>query len=73
MSEASRVMTKEIDKGVTAPADPMELAQGRGIYVHIPYCASKCHYCDFNSYALGQAKTEPYVRALLREIEQSAP
>lgn len=44
-----------------------------GIYVHIPYCASKCHYCDFNSYALGQAKTEPYVRALVREIEGTAP
>lgn len=46
--------------------------QENGIYVHIPYCASKCHYCDFNSYALGQAKTEPYVRALLREIGQAA-
>jgi oxygen-independent coproporphyrinogen-3 oxidase len=44
-----------------------------GIYVHIPYCASKCHYCDFNSYALGQAKTEPYVRALLAEIERTVP
>ena len=22
-----------------------------GIYVHIPFCASKCIYCDFNSYA----------------------
>jgi oxygen-independent coproporphyrinogen-3 oxidase len=43
-----------------------------GIYVHIPFCASKCHYCDFNSYALGQAKTEPYVRALLSEIERAA-
>jgi oxygen-independent coproporphyrinogen-3 oxidase len=43
-----------------------------GIYVHIPFCASKCHYCDFNSYALGQAKTEPYIRALLQEIEQTA-
>ncbi|MBW3622588.1 MAG: radical SAM family heme chaperone HemW [Armatimonadetes bacterium] len=43
-----------------------------GIYVHIPYCSSKCHYCDFNSYALGQARTEPYVRALLREIERTA-
>ncbi len=23
-----------------------------GIYVHYPYCVSKCHYCDFNSYAV---------------------
>ncbi len=44
-----------------------------GIYVHIPFCVSKCHYCDFNSYALGQAKTEPYVRALVREIEEATP
>lgn len=42
------------------------------IYIHIPFCASKCHYCDFNSYALGQAKTEPYVRAVLTEIKRTA-
>ncbi len=38
------------------------------LYVHIPFCHARCHYCDFNSYA-GQLRwREPYVQALLREI-----
>lgn len=44
----------------------------QGIYVHIPYCEAKCFYCDFNSYALGNHRTERYVEALLREIEDVA-
>ncbi|MGD0765749.1 MAG: radical SAM protein, partial [Dehalococcoidia bacterium] len=39
----------------------------RSLYVHIPFCRSKCAYCDFNSYA-GQGDLIPaYVDALLRE------
>jgi len=39
----------------------------RSLYVHIPFCRSKCAYCDFNSYA-GQERLIPaYVDALLRE------
>lgn len=40
-----------------------------GLYVHIPYCAQKCGYCDFNSYAgSNPAEQEAYVGALLREM-----
>ena len=38
------------------------------IYVHIPFCRSKCAYCDFNSYAGLEHLFEPYVQALVREI-----
>ena len=24
---------------------------GLSIYIHIPFCETKCHYCDFNTYA----------------------
>jgi oxygen-independent coproporphyrinogen III oxidase len=38
-----------------------------GIYVHVPFCAHVCPYCDFNTYA-GQAERIPaYVEALERE------
>ncbi|HEY3363673.1 MAG TPA: radical SAM family heme chaperone HemW [Symbiobacteriaceae bacterium] len=38
------------------------------LYVHIPYCAQKCGYCDFNSYAgSGPADHSGYVAALLAE------
>ncbi len=42
------------------------------LYIHIPYCAQKCRYCDFASYA-GQGATMPaYVDALLHEADAMA-
>ena len=40
-----------------------------GIYVHIPFCKSKCSYCDFASYPKELSKTESYFACLYREIE----
>ncbi len=41
-----------------------------GVYVHIPYCLTKCPYCDFNSYGTnGNFPENDYIRALEREIE----
>ncbi len=39
-----------------------------GVYVHIPFCVSKCHYCDFASSVQDQSQYEPYVNALIDEI-----
>ncbi|MBI4412803.1 MAG: hypothetical protein HY576_00360, partial [candidate division NC10 bacterium] len=38
------------------------------LYLHIPYCLSRCHYCDFNTYVLDGAQSREYVRALAGEI-----
>jgi oxygen-independent coproporphyrinogen-3 oxidase len=38
------------------------------VYVHVPYCASRCHYCDFNTYRFDPREAEAYLRALDREI-----
>jgi oxygen-independent coproporphyrinogen-3 oxidase len=38
------------------------------LYVHIPFCRSKCSYCDFNSYAGLEPLIPSYVRALLAEM-----
>lgn len=40
-----------------------------GIYIHIPFCAAKCNYCDFNSHIFKDGERECYVDALCREIE----
>ncbi|HBS59100.1 MAG TPA: coproporphyrinogen III oxidase, partial [Firmicutes bacterium] len=39
-----------------------------GLYVHIPFCLQKCHYCDFPSYPLRHLADE-YLRAMAREAE----
>jgi oxygen-independent coproporphyrinogen-3 oxidase len=38
-------------------------------YIHIPFCRTKCTYCAFNAYANLDALVEPFVDALVREIE----
>jgi oxygen-independent coproporphyrinogen-3 oxidase len=38
------------------------------LYLHIPFCHAKCHYCDFNSYAGMLGLRDAYVDALEREI-----
>lgn len=48
------------------------------LYVHIPFCARRCAYCDFNTYANLEDRIEPYVAALCAELallaaEQSQP
>ena len=40
-----------------------------GIYIHVPFCRSRCSYCDFATGAYEGALAESYVRALAREIE----
>ncbi len=40
-----------------------------GIYVHVPFCKSKCTYCDFASYPREIGKAESYFACLYREIE----
>ena len=43
-----------------------------GIYIHIPFCKSKCTYCDFASYPKEINKKESYFACLYREIEGRA-
>jgi oxygen-independent coproporphyrinogen-3 oxidase len=49
-----------------------------GVYLHFPWCVSKCPYCDFNSHALrGQLPEQAYVDALCADlraqVERQAP
>lgn len=44
------------------------------LYVHLPWCARKCPYCDFNSHEARDAVPEnEYVAALLRDLEADLP
>jgi oxygen-independent coproporphyrinogen-3 oxidase len=39
-----------------------------GLYVHIPFCATKCNYCDFSTAVFDEAVVRRYLSALIREI-----
>lgn len=40
-----------------------------GLYIHIPFCISKCKYCDFSSYKLDLDEKRKYLNALKQEME----
>jgi len=39
------------------------------LYLHIPYCDSKCHYCSFNSYVDKFDSRQSYMRAIVKQLE----
>ncbi len=41
------------------------------VYIHIPFCTNKCHYCDFNSVVLKGQPVDAYLDALEREMERT--
>jgi oxygen-independent coproporphyrinogen-3 oxidase len=46
--------------------------QSLSLYLHIPFCAHRCSYCDFNTYTSLDDLKEPYAHALAAEIRQVA-
>ncbi|HEX8759290.1 MAG TPA: radical SAM family heme chaperone HemW [Pseudonocardiaceae bacterium] len=45
-----------------------------GVYVHVPFCATRCGYCDFNTYTPGELALSPstWMDALRRELDVAA-
>jgi oxygen-independent coproporphyrinogen-3 oxidase len=67
---AGRGMT-ETDFAKRDPGNPDPA--GFGVYVHWPFCASKCPYCDFNSHVrAGGVDQADYLEAYRREIADAA-
>ncbi len=63
----------------TAPAHAPDLAAtpGRpfGLYIHVPFCATRCGYCDFNTYTpaeAGGANPDGWLAAMRRELALAA-
>ena len=49
------------------------MAEKLGIYIHIPFCRSKCDYCDFYSVAGQEARMDEYQKALMAHMKETAP
>ncbi len=41
------------------------------LYIHIPFCTNKCHYCDFTSYVLKGQPVDAYLDALEKEMQRT--
>ena len=73
-------------EGEPAPSDGSLPDQARsevslcplGIYIHVPFCTTRCGYCDFNTYTAAELGTEPgasrtgYVTAAITELDLAA-
>ncbi len=45
----------------------------RSLYIHIPFCSHKCHYCDFYSIVDRQDRQQLFTDRLVRELRAQAP
>ncbi len=70
-SAPNRVTEPIVD--ACAHADP---DTGFGLYLHVPFCATRCGYCDFNTYTAGElgssSSPESWQAAIDREIDVAA-
>jgi len=61
-----RTAPVELPELVARPGGPF------GIYIHVPFCATRCGYCDFNTYTHselgGGASQQAYPQTLRQEI-----
>lgn len=43
-----------------------------GVYIQVPFCQTRCTYCNFHTGVVSRERYEPYAAAVCREIEQTA-
>ncbi len=56
---------KPVELGVELPSGGV---RGDGMYVHVPFCRHKCHYCDFYSFVDAQDRQEVFVARMENEL-----
>ncbi len=65
-------MSRAAARPIAATAHPAAADRGFGLYVHWPFCQSKCPYCDFNSHVREGVDHARWRAALLAELDHYA-
>ncbi|MBL4698395.1 MAG: radical SAM family heme chaperone HemW [Phycisphaerales bacterium] len=66
----SRVVFQDLHDQVPTQLD---VQCARSLYIHIPFCSHKCHYCDFYSIVDRQDRQQLFTDRLVRELRAQAP
>jgi len=71
---APKMDLKRTEKNQKEPSrGTLTMSKRIGIYIHIPFCISKCAYCDFYSLPAGEKLMKRYHQALTRQLIEAAP
>ena len=54
---------------IKVPSGSERVMSDFGVYVHVPFCAHRCDYCAFATYADRDHLMDDYVKAVIEEIE----
>jgi oxygen-independent coproporphyrinogen III oxidase len=64
------VMQKAEAKAEKAKAESAALHSHLGIYLQVPFCQTKCTYCNFHTGVVSGARFAPYIEAVCKEIRE---
>ncbi len=67
----SSLRTRSLTPDSRCPTPGPQPPVPAGIYVHLPFCATKCNYCDFATALFDERRAQRYLAALLREIDRA--
>tara|TARA_Y100001935_G_C17303816_1_gene510964 strand:- start:2029 stop:3234 length:1206 start_codon:yes stop_codon:yes gene_type:complete len=57
-----------MDPGIIINPKDFRNNESLGIYIHIPFCQTKCFYCDFNTYTKIEDQIDEYISCVISEI-----
>jgi oxygen-independent coproporphyrinogen-3 oxidase len=60
-------------RGLPSPDAPTLAALATSLYIHVPFCFHKCHYCDFYSLVDKQDRQAPFAQRLAAELAALSP